>query len=148
MYPFRFLKPPSQLFPECSSKPFFSPFSHLPQAVGLMDPAGTRGRQEASGLTCPQSDPITSSRDSSVVSRPGTKTEGPCPAPTQPQEQRLSEDCPGSQEDPRSFVTTLSKLLETLLGVLSQLPLATEPPALGRTWHFSPTQGLRGPEVA
>lgn len=77
-----------------------------------MDPAGTWGTQEASGLTRPQSDPVTSSRDSSVVSRPGTKTEGPCPALTQNQEQRLSEDCPGRQEDPRSFVTTLSQLCQ------------------------------------
>lgn len=32
---FPLLQSPSQLFPECSSKPFFSPFSPLPRAMGL-----------------------------------------------------------------------------------------------------------------
>lgn len=64
--------------------------------------AGALGWQKASDLTRPRSDPVTSSRVSSVASRPATTTQGPRPAPTRSREQHASEGWPGRQEDPKS----------------------------------------------
>lgn len=65
-----------------------------------MDPAGALGVQKASGLTCPQADPVRSFRSASVASRPGGETEGACPAPAQPWVPGPSEDWPGDQQGP------------------------------------------------
>lgn len=130
------LESPSQLVPERSSKPFLSPFSRHPRAVGLEPWAGRK--------------PPTSPIHGQILGRlPGSHL---WPPGLPPQHRGLARPRhgPGSSTPRRAGLggKRTPRVKETLLGVFSQLLPVTEPPALGRARLFSRTHVLRAPETA